>query len=49
VNATPKEIVISCADCTNPAVYFFNNELNVFDGGEFDITNPNNKDLHVAV
>lgn len=54
VLATPKEVIIACGDCTIPAVYFFNNELDSFvtsDGGaaEFPISNPSGKKFHLAV
>ena len=27
VTATPKEIIVACGDCTIPAVYFFDNDM----------------------
>lgn len=48
VNATPKEIVISCSDCTSPGVYFFDENLELFTGGNFEISNLSKTPLHVA-
>jgi hypothetical protein len=49
VSVTPKEIIVACGDCSIPAVYFFDNELNQLSGGDFPIENPNKVPLHLAV
>jgi Ni,Fe-hydrogenase III small subunit len=46
---TPKEIVIACGDCAVPGVYFFDNELKVFAGGDYTIANPSGRKLQLSV
>lgn len=48
IQATPKEIIVACGDCTTPGVYFFDETLTMFDQGSFPISNPSKAPLHMA-
>ncbi len=41
--------MIACGDCSVPGVYFFDNELKVFNGGDYPITNPSGRKLQLSV
>lgn len=49
VNVTPKEVVIACGDCSVPGVFFFDEELKPFGGGDQRIDNPTARKLTLAV
>lgn len=49
VSVTPKEIVIACGDCSVPGVFFFDNDLQLFEGGDYPISNPTATKLTLAV
>ena len=49
IHATPKEIIVACGDCSTPGVYFFQDDLTMFVGGDFPIANSNKGKLHLAV
>lgn len=46
---TPKEVVIACGDCSVPGVFFFDNDLKLFEGGEYPISNPSGRKLTLSV
>ena len=49
VKVTGKEVVISCGDCSLPQVVFYDKDLNIFEGGTFNVKNTEAVPLRLAI